>query len=126
MKGLQWTKLPYNKIKDTIWEKFPEGTLVSHLSTLLTMSVFKGDIDYKELEQLFAAKVIEKKSKSITSTNFSMFDFETAKTEIKTVQILEHKVAQNLCKLSFILRLAKIRLSQQYFYPSLNAVTMNY
>jgi len=70
MKGWQWTKIAHNKIKGTIWEKFPEA--------------YKGvKIDYAELEKQFAAKKIEKKE-------------ETETKKQKMVQILEHKVAQNL------------------------------
>ncbi len=58
--GLQWTKLPPNKIKGTIFEKFPMD--------------YKGvKIDYKELEETFAAKVIEKKSEEGKKMLFSFW-----------------------------------------------------
>jgi hypothetical protein len=48
MKGFQWSKLSYQKIKGTIWEKYPE--------------VYKGiAIDYNDLEESFAAKQLERK-----------------------------------------------------------------
>ncbi len=68
MKQLQWTKLHYNKIKGTVFEKFP--------------AEYRGiPVEYDLLEESFAAKVIEKKEKE----------------DKKQVHLLEHKTAQNLC-----------------------------
>lgn len=72
MKGLQWTKLPPNKIKGSIFEKFSEN--------------YTGiKLDYETIEENFSAKVIEKKEK------------EEEKKD-KIVQILDPKTSQNLCK----------------------------
>lgn len=66
MKGLQWTKIPYAKMKGTIFEEFPESSPITN--NINFFSAFKGEIEYDEIEKLFAAKVIEKKEKS---TEFS-------------------------------------------------------
>lgn len=47
MKGLNWTKIPPSKVKDTIFGGF--GDLMDI------------DVDFSELETQFAAKIIEKK-----------------------------------------------------------------
>lgn len=72
MKGFQWTKLPQNKLKGSVFENFSEN--------------YSGiKIDYDMIEENFSAKVIEKKEK------------EEEKKE-KIVQILDPKTSQNLCK----------------------------
>jgi stalled ribosome alternative rescue factor ArfA len=55
MKGLQWTKLPPFKVKGTVFEKFSEN--------------YSGSvkIDYSQVEELFAQKVIEKKEQGKAS-----------------------------------------------------------
>lgn len=55
MKGLQWNKIPQNKIKGTVFEKFSAD--------------YKGsvNIDYKDIEELFAAKQVEKKEFGLCS-----------------------------------------------------------
>jgi hypothetical protein len=50
MKALAWTKLGEAKVKGTVFEKFA--------------SDYKGiAVDYKELEEQFSMKVVEKKGK---------------------------------------------------------------
>jgi len=73
MKGFQWTKLPQNKIKGTVFEKMELE--------------YKGSIklDYTDIEEKFSAKVIEKKEKDPN---------EEKKPAI--VQILDPKTSQNL------------------------------
>eukprot|EP01119_Soliformovum_irregulare_P012880 TRINITY_DN336_c0_g1_i1.p1 TRINITY_DN336_c0_g1~~TRINITY_DN336_c0_g1_i1.p1 ORF type:complete len:1157 (-),score=445.88 TRINITY_DN336_c0_g1_i1:34-3504(-) len=72
MKNLQWSQLPQAKIAGTVFEKF-------------TLE-YKGPIkfDYKELEDSFAQKVIDKKEKA-----------EEEKKPV-VVQILDPKTSQNL------------------------------
>jgi prefoldin subunit 5 len=70
LKGPQWVKLPDNKIKGTIFEKFSEE--------------YKGvQLDYKELEDLFAQKVIEKKE-----------DTEEKSKKQPLMQFIESKTSQ--------------------------------
>jgi hypothetical protein len=60
MKGLQWVKLPQNKIQGTIFEAFSLGKTDSNC--ILPGIEYKGlKVDYAGLEGLFSAKVIEKK-----------------------------------------------------------------
>jgi hypothetical protein len=65
MKGLQWTKVAYGKIKGTVWEKLPESASYLNVSSDY-FEGFKGELDYDQLEGLFAAKVIEKKAKGFS------------------------------------------------------------
>jgi len=70
LKGPQWVKLPDNKIKGTVFEKFSEE--------------YKGvQLDYKELEDLFAQKVIEKKE-----------DTEEKSKKQPIMQFVENKTSQ--------------------------------
>jgi len=70
MKGLQWVKIPQNKLKGTVFEKFsPE---------------YKGlSINYREIEEMFAAKVIEKKD-------------DASDPKKQQVQFLDSKISNNL------------------------------
>jgi len=71
MKGLQWTKLPQNKIKGSVFEKMELE--------------YKGiKINYEELEEEFAQKVVEAKDKKEEEKGPTM------------VQILNPKLSQNL------------------------------
>jgi len=71
MKGLQWNKLPPNKVKGTIFENFSFE--------------YKGiDIDYSELEEQFSAKVLEKKAE------------DEDKKKVQVISILDAKTSQNL------------------------------
>lgn len=70
MKGLQWVKLPQNKLTGSVFEKME-----------LEYKGFK--FNYSEIEEYFSAKVIEKKE-------------EKKEEKIQPVQILDPKTSQNL------------------------------
>lgn len=71
MKGLQWTKLPQNKIKGSIFEKMELE--------------YKGiKLNYADIEDKFAAKVIEEKAK------------KDDEKKDQFVQLLNPKLSQNL------------------------------
>ncbi len=81
MRLLQWTKIPAKKVRETVW-----GTLEDE------------DIkfDYKEIESMFAAKVIEKgKGEGGASEDGSKED-KDAKKKPGSVTIIEAKRAQNI------------------------------
>lgn len=73
MKGFQWTKLAHNKVKGSIFEGLPLGRQSAKF--FLKSLDYKGlNIDYKELEENFSMKAVEKKEKGYILRIFSNRD----------------------------------------------------
>eukprot|EP01114_Cavostelium_apophysatum_P015134 TRINITY_DN4063_c0_g1_i1.p1 TRINITY_DN4063_c0_g1~~TRINITY_DN4063_c0_g1_i1.p1 ORF type:complete len:914 (+),score=272.33 TRINITY_DN4063_c0_g1_i1:72-2813(+) len=84
MKGLQWAKVPQNKLKGSVFEHFAAD--------------YKGPaVDYEEIERSFSQKAVEKKSAE---------EKTSAAPAASQIQILDPKTSQNLA-----IFLAKFRSS---------------
>jgi hypothetical protein len=79
MKLFQWTKIPAKKVRETVWGSLPDDDI---------------KFDYKEIENLFAAKVIEKKEGN--EKEESGKDAQSGAKKPGSVTVIDAKRAQNI------------------------------
>lgn len=84
MKLFQWTKIPAKKVQETVWGSLEDEDI---------------KFDYKEIENMFAAKVVQAKSASEPGSVGEEAKQEEAKDQKKkpgSVTVIDAKRAQNI------------------------------